>query len=77
MFLNNDEIQMLERLGLRLQDEQIKVASTLSNMIYCGLNIYTNLNGELFEKLAYGLEEVTSDEIEAEKRFISRHRLKD
>lgn len=46
----------------------------MKDLIYCGHNIYTDINGNLFEKKANSeLEEIKDTKTLAEQRFIERN----
>ena len=81
MFLKEDEMKNLSKMGLTLKNGRIAVAGESndeSNLVYCGFNVYASPDGRVFEKQAdFSMLENDSEEIRAEQRFIRKYRSED
>jgi hypothetical protein len=73
MHLNDKELLMFEKLGFTIKDGQIvEVDQKLSfeDLDYAGFNVYVSKDNRVFEKMGEELVEISTLELEAERRFI-------
>lgn len=61
-----------ERIAMEALKEENIFKLSEQDLLYCGFNMYKSKFGHVFEKVGSELIEVTSEELEAEKRYIKR-----
>ncbi len=75
--INDKEIELFHKLGFEVDDNGniIKKEEKISfeDMDYAGFNMYITEDNRVFEKRGEELIEVTSEELDAERRFLEKH----
>lgn len=70
--MTDSEKALCRELGIEVTPDGFKQANKIaSNLEYAGFDIYVGKDGSVFEKVGQELVEVTSPELEAEKRFLA------
>lgn len=75
MYLENEELQLLQKLGFGISNGRIVKAEEdkLRDLKYAGFGIYVSGDSSSFEKQGEELIEIITPEKEAEKRFMRKN----
>lgn len=74
MRLTDKETELFNKLGFEVKnDGHITHKDRVGELHYAGFNMYISDDNRLFERIGDKLAECTNDELEAEKRFITKN----